>query len=176
MQRDLFPSCITISNPTRRQILTSCAASEAMVHREQRAPLRLILSNSSLLIVALITLLALNLAYMIVNVIYFVTLSPLAKIPGPKLCAITRIPYWLEYIRGNDVKWMHSLHIKYGPVLRFGPTDVSYAFAEAWKDVHGQTKGHGELKKAQEFLVQPINGPRNHSYKACSASHTNSYI
>ena len=86
--------------------------------------------------------------------IYYITLHPLASIPGPKICGITRIPYWLVSLKGEDVKWMKGLHDKYGPVVRFGPTDVSYATAEAWNDINGRK----DSEKAQEFSVQPVNG------------------
>ncbi|KAJ4117491.1 hypothetical protein NW768_010854 [Fusarium equiseti] len=49
---------------------------------------------------------------------------------------------------------MKGLHDKYGPVVRFGPTDVSYATAEAWNDINGRK----DSEKAQEFSVQPVNG------------------
>jgi hypothetical protein len=86
--------------------------------------------------------------------VYYVTLHPLASIPGPKICAVTRLPYWLAALRGEDVKWMKRLHDIYGPVVRFGPTDVSYTVAQAWNDIHGPKV----TEKAQEFSVQPING------------------
>lgn len=93
-------------------------------------------------------------AYYIVTAIYFSTLHPLADVPGPKVCAFSRIPYWLESIRGDDIRWMKSLHDQYGPVVRFGPTDLSYTSAQAWQDIHGPKV----TEKAQEFSVQPVNG------------------
>lgn len=56
---------------------------------------------------------------------------------------------------------MKKLHDKYGPVVRFGPTDLSYASAQAWQDIHGPKV----QEKAQEFSVQPVNGS---SETACS--------
>lgn len=97
-------------------------------------------------------------AYVIASSIYSLTLHPLAGVPGPRLCAISRIPYWLANIKGKDVHWIHQLHTEYGPVLRFGPTDLSYTTAQAWKDIHGYGKGRVENEKAQEFSVQPVNG------------------
>ncbi|KAH6643222.1 cytochrome P450 [Boeremia exigua] len=97
-------------------------------------------------------------AYAIAGSIYSLTLHPLADVPGPKLCGISRIPYWLSCVRGKDVRWLHELHIKYGPIVRFGPTDLSYATASAWKDIHGYGKGRVENAKAPEFSVQPVNG------------------
>ncbi|KNB09500.1 hypothetical protein FOXG_10066 [Fusarium oxysporum f. sp. lycopersici 4287] len=102
-------------------------------------------------ILASIAILAL---YLLGNAIYHATLHPLANIPGPKICGITRIPYWLASLKGEDVKWMKGLHDRYGPVVRFGPTDVSYTASEAWNDIHGPKV----TEKAQEFSVQPVNG------------------
>ncbi|KXH54221.1 hypothetical protein CSAL01_02283 [Colletotrichum salicis] len=102
-------------------------------------------------ILAFVALLAL---YFIGSAIYNVTLHPLADVPGPKICAITRIPYWRVALKGDDIEWMKSLHEKYGPVVRFGPTDLSYTAGEAWNDIHGPKV----TEKAQEFSVQPVNG------------------
>ncbi|KAH6967569.1 cytochrome P450 [Ilyonectria sp. MPI-CAGE-AT-0026] len=92
--------------------------------------------------------------YLAGSAIFCVTFHSLADVPGPKICAISRIPYWLASFRGDDVRWMKRLHDQYGPVVRFGPTDLSYAAGEAWNDVHGPKA----TEKAQEFSVQPING------------------
>jgi hypothetical protein len=42
-------------------------------------------------------------AYYLLNAICSVTLHPFAALAGPKVCAITRIPYWLAHMRGKDV-------------------------------------------------------------------------
>ena len=93
-------------------------------------------------------------AYLLTSAIYSVTFHPLADVPGPKICAISRIPYWLVALKGDDVQWMKKLHDQYGPVLRFGPTDLSFAAGQAWQDIHGPKA----TEKAQEFSVQPVNG------------------
>lgn len=92
--------------------------------------------------------------YYVVSAIYLLTLHPLSDIPGPRICAFSRIPYWLVCLRGTDIRWMKSLHDKYGSVIRFGPTDLSYISARAWQDIHGPRV----TEKALEFSVQPING------------------
>jgi hypothetical protein len=97
-------------------------------------------------------------AYLIAQYVYLLLFHPLADIPGPRICAISRIPYWLATIQGRDVKWLYQLHLKYGTVVRYGPTDLSYTTAEAWKDVHGYSKGSPESIRAPEFSVQPANG------------------
>ncbi|KAF6808627.1 hypothetical protein CPLU01_15644 [Colletotrichum plurivorum] len=103
-------------------------------------------------ILALVALLS---VYYVVSAIYFLTLHPLADVPGPKICAFSRIPYWLVAFKGDDIHWMKSLHDQYGPVVRFGPTDLSYTATEAWNDIHGPKVS----EKAPEFSVQPVNVP-----------------
>jgi hypothetical protein len=83
-------------------------------------------------------------AYVVANFFYYITFHPLAKVPGPKLCGVTRIPYWVACITGTDVFWLHKLHQKYGPIVRFGPWDVSFTAAEAWKPVYGVVKDRRE--------------------------------
>jgi hypothetical protein len=97
---------------------------------------------------------ALVVLYYIGTALYNITLHPLASTPGPLLCATSRIPYWYASLRGEDIFWTARLHDKYGPVVRFGPTDLSYASAEGWQDVNG-TKVQ---EKAVEFFPQPVNG------------------
>ncbi|KAK7951088.1 uncharacterized protein PG986_006816 [Apiospora aurea] len=103
-------------------------------------------------------LISIALVYLVTSSVYAITLHPLASVPGPKLCAISRLPYWLAYFRGVDVYWLNRLHQRHGPVVRFGPTDLSYTAAEAWQDIHGFAKGQPENPKAPEFSVQPVNG------------------
>ncbi|KAI1494267.1 cytochrome P450 [Biscogniauxia mediterranea] len=97
-------------------------------------------------------------AYVVVTVTYALVLDPLSKFPGPKLCALSRIPYWLETIKGTDVQWMYNLHRKYGPEVRFGPVDVSFTTAQAWKEINGTEKGRPDNEKAPDFSQQPANG------------------
>jgi hypothetical protein len=113
-----------------------------------------------------LTLLVSVILYYIISALYYVTLHPLASLPGPLFCAISRIPYWYVSLRGVDVFWMKRLHDKYGPVVRFDPTDLSYASTEGWQEVHGAKV----QEKAVEFSPQPVNGV--HSSK-CSLPNAN---
>lgn len=109
---------------------------------------------------AVIAALALCVATYLVTAIYALTLHPLAKYPGPALAAVSRIPWWIQAIRGNQIPWMLKLHEKYGSVVRFSPTDLSYVDhgGEAWKAVHGHTKGTVEFPKAKEWFVETSSG------------------
>lgn len=129
-----------------------------MAHDNGGSAPRLLFPNGILSFDLIIILLGISCLYLVGNAIYFLTLHPLAKVPGPKLCAITRLPFWINYMKGNDVKFMSGLHEKYGPIVRFGPTDISTSNAQGWKDIHGHVRGQRDMEKAQEAFIQPING------------------
>lgn len=122
---------------------------------------RLRLSLTDLPISGIVLVVSLLCGYVIAQYLYLLFFHPLVEHPGPKVCAVSRIPYWLATTQGRDVQWLYKLHKKYGPVVRFGPTDLSYATAQAWKDIHGYSKGRPENGKAPEFSVQPANGTKD---------------
>ena len=64
-------------------------------------------------------------------------LSPLAKIPGPKIAALTQ--WWIIYheFNGDRTLTIDSLHKKYGPVVRVSPSEVSFTSPEGVKDIYG---------------------------------------
>lgn len=94
--------------------------------------------------------------YLISYPIYTLYIHPLHIHPGPKLSAISRIPYWLACLRGDGVKWMAQLHEAYGSVVRYGPNDLSYTDGRAWKDICTTPKGGKENGKDAIF-----HGPAN---------------
>jgi hypothetical protein len=55
---------------------------------------------------------------------------------------------------------MQKLHSKYGPVVRYGPNELSYmdGSGAAWKAIHGHERGGREFPKAREWFVAPYNG------------------
>ncbi|KAJ2981767.1 hypothetical protein NQ176_g1826 [Zarea fungicola] len=63
--------------------------------------------------------------------------SPLRKIPGPVVARISGL--WLIYqdLQGRRSNVIHRLHLKYGPVVRIGPRQVSFSSAEAVRDIYG---------------------------------------
>ncbi|KAI1452355.1 cytochrome P450 [Annulohypoxylon moriforme] len=83
---------------------------------------------------------------------------PLSRFPGPRINAITKLPYWIAALRGNQVRWIQKLHARYGPVVRFGPNDISYTQPQAWKDIYGYQKGRTENFRDKKFYPNPENG------------------
>ncbi|KAI8954227.1 cytochrome P450 [Xylaria longipes] len=116
-------------------------------------------------------LLAISMLYLVAYPIYALYLHPLRDYPGPRLSAITRIPYWVACLRGLQVQWMTRQHEKYGPTIRFGPDDLSYTDAQAWRDICIVPKGRRENGKEIRFHGQSANGTRHMVTEPDTARH-----
>ncbi|KAK4446905.1 cytochrome P450 [Podospora aff. communis PSN243] len=87
--------------------------------------------------------------------IYLLFLHPLSKYPGPKLWAISRLPWAYHVIKGDVWHAQDKFHDQYGPVVRIGPDELTYLAPEAWKDIY-TTKP--QLVKDPYSLTPPLNG------------------
>ncbi|KAI2794707.1 Cytochrome monooxygenase lcsI [Penicillium oxalicum] len=100
------------------------------------------------------------LIYGVVNVVYNLFFSPLAKFPGPKLAACSHVPnfYWL--MTGQHHYKMKELHDEYGDVVRVSPTTLVYRSPQAWKDIYGHRKaGQGSFLKDPGTYISGPSGP-----------------
>jgi hypothetical protein len=96
-----------------------------------------ILSSISIWPLALISA-AIYVVYSTALSLYNVFYGPLSKIPGPKLRAFSKLPSIVTLVTGTEADTYPGLHTTYGPVVRIGPREVSYAGgAEHWKAVYG---------------------------------------
>jgi cytochrome P450 len=98
-------------------------------------PLHLLTSTPPLIIAAYL-LLALT-TWILLWGAYNLYLHPLRSYPGPKLWAAYRVPYILSNVRGRLPYDVHSLHQKYGPVVRVAPDHLVFTSPEAWNDIYG---------------------------------------
>ncbi|VUC29307.1 unnamed protein product [Clonostachys rosea] len=96
--------------------------------------------------------------YMIAKILHELFFHPLRNYPGPLLSRFTRIPYWIANLTGNQVRHMHQLHSRYGPIVRYGPNDMSYTDSQAWKDIYGHKKDRADNPKDRRFYPQPDSG------------------
>jgi hypothetical protein len=71
-------------------------------------------------------------------IIYRLLLHPLARIPGPKLAAITRLWYALEGRSGRARELSKWLHDTYGPVVRVAPNMVWFNTQDAVREVYSE--------------------------------------
>lgn len=68
--------------------------------------------------------------------------SPLWSLPGPFLSRFTAsLLRWHEF-RANRTQYIHSLHLKHGPVVRIAPNEMSFTSYEAMKEIYG-SQGSG---------------------------------
>jgi cytochrome P450 len=79
--------------------------------------------------------------YSLAAAFYNAFLHPLAKVPGPKLYAVSSIPFFYQCLIGRWPFVLKELHDKYGSAVRVAPSDVSFITANAWKDIYGHKKG-----------------------------------
>ncbi|KAL7796670.1 averantin oxidoreductase [Trichoderma ceciliae] len=109
---------------------------------------------------ALIAIMSFCFLYWVATAVYLVKLHPLSRFPGPLHTSLSCIPFWIACVSGRQVQWMQKLHSKYGPVVRYGPNELSYMDRNgaAWKAIHGHEKGGREFPKAREWFVAPYNG------------------
>ncbi|KAL2815736.1 cytochrome P450 [Aspergillus granulosus] len=78
---------------------------------------------------------------------YELCISPLARFPGPKHAAVSRIPNLYHTFKGDLVDWVTELHRIYGNTVRVAPNELSYSTSEAWRGIYGHAAGG---KKATE--------------------------
>ncbi len=67
---------------------------------------------------------------------YRLFFHPLARIPGPKLAAISNIWQAYHVRNGRSCELGKTLHKKYGPVVRVGPKEVWFNSEEAFKEIY----------------------------------------
>lgn len=67
-------------------------------------------------------------------------MHPLAKVPGPRLYGASNLPYLYWLLSGRWPFVLKELHDKYGPAVRFTPSDVSYITPTAWQTIYGHKK------------------------------------
>ncbi|ETN43942.1 uncharacterized protein HMPREF1541_11073 [Cyphellophora europaea CBS 101466] len=92
--------------------------------------------------------------------IYLTFFGPLSKFPGPTVNAFSLVPFIRSTWNGNEGIDVAALHDKYGPVVRIGPTMLSFVGCpQTWKDIYGFQKIGRQLPhKDKRFYLQPING------------------
>lgn len=70
---------------------------------------------------------------------YRIFWHPLAKYPGPLLAKLTGFYMVWHAVCGRNTFVRHSLHQKYGQVVRVGPDELSFSDLSSIKDIYGQS-------------------------------------
>ncbi|OQO05753.1 hypothetical protein B0A48_09847 [Cryoendolithus antarcticus] len=94
--------------------------------------------------------------YVLLQIAYNRLFSPLRNIPGPFLASITG--YWLVFVdlAGFRTTVIHKLHLRYGPTVRIGPQEVSFASAEAINTIYGQQTVFMKAPIYESMSLQPL--------------------
>ncbi|THC89981.1 hypothetical protein EYZ11_010555 [Aspergillus tanneri] len=101
------------------------------------------------------------LSYISYTIIYSLYFSPLAPFPGPKLWAVSSIPYQISILRGRSHRKVLALHDYYGSVVRVGPDELSFNNAQAFRDIYGFRPGRPQLPKDPKLYASKMNGVRD---------------
>lgn len=99
--------------------------------------------------------LTLLMQYLIAWGTYNLYFHPLSKYPGPKLWAISRVPYAMSLASGNVHTKVKQIHDQYGEIVRLAPNEVSFINAQAWQDIHGH---HTDFLKSPQWIPAQANG------------------
>ncbi len=92
-------------------------------------------------------------AYLASVAIYNLFFHPLSSYPGPFLWRASSFPWKLALLRGTLHHDLMRFHQTHGDSVRIKPDEISYANAQAWKDIHSHVPGR------PEFLKDPIRLP-----------------
>ncbi|KAI0439710.1 cytochrome P450 [Xylaria telfairii] len=84
--------------------------------------------------------------------LYRIFLDPLSRIPGPFISKFLPIGYIRMTWNGDHIFALKALHDTYGPVVRLGPSNLSFATTTAFDSIYGFT---GE----KSFVI--VGGRRN---------------
>ncbi|KAE8389477.1 cytochrome P450 [Aspergillus alliaceus] len=104
-------------------------------------------------------LLSLAIASLIWRSMYRLFLHPLSKFPGPKLAAMSNLPYVNWIITGQLHSRIRQLHDRHGDVVRIRPNALTYRNPQAWPDIYGHRKqGTPSFRKDPEFYLPSASG------------------
>ncbi|GAW24068.1 hypothetical protein ANO14919_136480 [Xylariales sp. No.14919] len=98
--------------------------------------------------------------YTIALIIYNRFFHPLRKIPGPFWCSVSWLPWYKYWFSGYMHRHVLRLHEEYGPVVRLGPSEVSFIDGAAWKDIYSLKRCRQIERDPKSFPALTPNGAR----------------
>ena len=109
-----------------------------------------------LLLPALLTAPVALVALQVYRYIFNLLFHPLRKFPGPRINAISTLPAIRRTLRGDFLYYVNELHLKYGPVVRVTPNELSFSGADAYRDIYGHKAARAPtLPKDPKFYAGP---------------------
>ncbi|KAJ9616543.1 hypothetical protein H2200_000262 [Cladophialophora chaetospira] len=74
--------------------------------------------------------------FLAVQTAYNLWFHPLRKIPGPPLARVSRLWARIGNFHGRKSERIHAAHEQYGPVVRVGPNEISFANPDAVHEIY----------------------------------------
>lgn len=65
----------------------------------------------------------------------------MSRLPGTYISKWTSIPVLIQLAKGTQPKYIHSLFVKYGPVVRLGPNQVCFSDVAALQQIYNSQDG-----------------------------------
>jgi hypothetical protein len=84
--------------------------------------------------------------------------SPLRKVPGPKLSLFTSAVLRWHELRADRTRYIHNLHLTYGPIVRIAPGEVSFTSLDALKEIY--CSGGSGFEKTEFYDLFKVYGRR----------------
>ncbi len=75
-------------------------------------------------------------AVVVIQATYNLCFHPLRKIPGPSLARVSRLWTRISNFHGRKSERIHAAHEHYGPVVRVGPNEISFASPDAVHEIY----------------------------------------
>ena len=84
--------------------------------------------------------------------------SPLRRVPGPFLNRLTSLVLKYHEFTANRTKYIHALHLAYGPVVRIAPNEVTFTSLAAVKEIY--CSGGSGYDKTEFYNLFAVYGKR----------------
>ena len=91
---------------------------------------------TSRVIAALAVISLVGAVHLLCSLFYNFFLHPLRGIPGPPLARVSRLWSRIGNFHGRKSERIHAAHEKYGPVVRVGPNEISFADPAAAREIY----------------------------------------
>lgn len=95
---------------------------------------------------------AVALLHVVLTCLYNYFFHPLRNLPGPPLARISRLWSRIGNFHGRKSERIHEAHVKYGPVVRVGPNEISFADPAAVQEIYTSN----DFTKEETFYVGRI--------------------
>ncbi|EQB45858.1 cytochrome P450 [Colletotrichum gloeosporioides Cg-14] len=92
----------------------------------------------------------------LIVIAYRLVLHPLARVPGPKIAALSNIWYAYHARNGRMLELGKTLHRRYGPMVRVGPNEVWFDSVDAFKHIYRAGSGY---EKSEFYLSTALQRP-----------------